>query len=155
MKYWLLKSEPNTYSISDLERDGETSWEGVRNYSARNNMRAMEVGDLGLFYHSNANPPGVAGICKIKREAYPDHYAWNTRSKYYDEKSPKEKPRWFMVDVQYVKSFDELVPLDRVKDTKALREMVLVKHGRLSVQPVKKSEFAAIVKMAKAGGRGI
>ena len=85
MNYWLLKSEPNTYSISDLERDGSTSWEGVRNYSARNNMRQMKVGDLGLYYHSNANPPGVAGICKIAREAYPDHYAWNKRSKYYAE----------------------------------------------------------------------
>jgi predicted RNA-binding protein with PUA-like domain len=152
MKYWLLKSEPNTYSIGDLERDGETSWEGVRNYSARNNMRAMEVGDLGLFYHSNANPPGVAGICKIKREAYPDHYAWTKRSKYYDEKSTKEKPRWFMVDVEYVRSFDEPVSLERVKDTRSLREMALVKQGRLSVQPVRKTEFEAIVKMAKVGG---
>lgn len=152
MKYWLLKSEPNTYSISDLERDGRTSWEGVRNYSARNNMRAMSLGDLGLFYHSNANPPGVAGICKVVREAYPDHYAWNKRSKYYDEKSPKEKPRWFMVDVEYVRAFDEPVSLERIKGTKALRDMVLVKQGRLSVQPVRKQEFEAIAKMAKAGG---
>jgi predicted RNA-binding protein with PUA-like domain len=153
MKYWLLKSEPNTYSISDLERDGETSWEGVRNYSARNNMRAMQAGDLALFYHSNANPPGVAGICKIKREAYPDHYAWNKRSNYYDEKSTKEKPRWFMVDVEYVESFDELVPLERIKETKSLREMALVKRGRLSVQPVGKKEFETIVKMAKGSDR--
>ncbi len=153
MNYWLLKSEPNTYSISDLERDGSTSWEGVRNYSARNNMRQMKVGDLGLYYHSNANPPGVAGICKIAREAYPDHYAWNKRSKYYDDKSPREKPRWFMVDVQYVESFDELLSLERIKDTKSLRDMVLVKQGRLSVQPVKKAEFDAIVRMAGGGGR--
>ncbi|MCZ6918660.1 MAG: EVE domain-containing protein [Gemmatimonadetes bacterium] len=153
MNYWLLKSEPNTYSISDLERDGSTSWEGVRNYSARNNMRQMKVGDLGLYYHSNANPPGVAGICKIAREAYPDYYAWNKRSKYYDDKSSREKPRWFMVDVQYVESFDELLSLERIKDTKSLRDMVLVKQGRLSVQPVKQSEFDAIVRMAGGGGR--
>jgi predicted RNA-binding protein with PUA-like domain len=137
MKYWLLKSEPNTYSISDLERDGETSWEGVRNYSARNNMRAMEVGDLGLFYHSNANPPGVAGICKIKREAYPDHYAWNTRSKYYDEKSPKEKPRWFMVDVQYQRKLKRNITLQEIRTHPALADLLLVRKGnRLSVMPV-------------------
>lgn len=154
MNYWLFKSEPNTYSISDLARDGQTSWEGVRNYSARNNMRDMKVGDLGLFYHSNANPPGVAGICKVAREAYLDHHAWNKRSRYYDEKSPKNKPRWYMVDVQYSESFGELVSLETIKATKSLRNMALVKQGRLSVQPVKKTEFAAIVKMAKRGGSG-
>ncbi len=106
--YWLLKSEPNVYSIADLQRDGSTCWEGVRNYSARNNMRRMTVGDLALFYHSNANPPGVVGVCRIKKEAYPE-----------------------------------------IKSTRSFEDMVLVRHGRLSVQPVKKSEFDAIVRMGR------
>ena len=147
--YWLLKSEPNVYSIADLQRDGSTCWEGVRNYSARNNMRRMTVGDLALFYHSNANPPGVAGICRIKKEAYPDRYAWNEKSKYYDEKSPKTNPRWFMVDVEYVSTLGAFVSLEEVKNTKSLENMVLVKRGRLSVQPVTKSEFETIVKKGK------
>lgn len=147
--YWLFKSEPDVYSIADLERDGATSWEGVRNYSARNNMRNMRAGDLGLFYHSNANPPGVAGICRVKKEAYPDHYAWNKRSRYFDPKSPKADPRWFMVDVEYVDTLPEFVPLDVIKQTKSLEDMVLVKRGRLSVQPVTKREFETIVKMGR------
>ncbi len=112
-------------------------------------MRKMAVGDIALFYHSNASPPGVAGICRIKREAYPDRYAWNKKSKYYDEKSPGTNPRWFMVDVEYVSTFDEFVSLEEVKSTKSLENMVLVKRGRLSVQPVTKSEFDTIVKKAK------
>jgi predicted RNA-binding protein with PUA-like domain len=149
--YWLLKSEPNVYSIDDLERDGHTCWEGVRNYAARNNMRAMAVGDLALFYHSNANPPGVAGVCRIKKEAYPDNYAWNKKSKYHDARSPRDKPRWFMVDVEYVETFDHLVSLETIKTTKALEDMVLVKQGRLSVQPAKKGEFDRIVRMGRDG----
>ena len=147
--YWLLKSEPTVYSIADLQRDGSTCWEGVRNYSVRNNMRRMTVGDLALFYHSNANPPCVAGVCRIKKEAYPDRYAWNERSKYYDEKSPKTDPRWFMVDVAYVSTFEEFVSLEEVKNTKSLENMVLVKRGRLSVQSMTKSEFDTIVKKGK------
>ena len=147
--YWLLKSEPNVYSIADLQRDGSTCWEGVRNYSARNNMRRMTVGDLALFYHSNANPPCVAGVCRIKKEAYPDRYAWNEKSKYYDEKSPKDSPRWFMVDVEFLEVLDRLVSLEEIKSNRSFEDMVLVKHGRLSVQPVKKSEFDAIVRMGR------
>ncbi len=149
MNYWLLKSEPNVYSIDALARDGHTCWEGVRNYSARNNMRNMAVGDLAIFYHSNANPPGAAGVCRIKKEAYPDRYAWNEKSKYFDEKSPKTNPRWFMVDVEYVATFGGFVSLEEVKNTKSLEHMVLVKRGRLSVQPVTKNEFDAIVKKGK------
>lgn len=148
-KYWLAKSEPNTYSIGDLARDGSTSWEGVRNYSARNNMRAMSVGDLVLFYHSNANPPGVAGIARVKREAYPDHFAWNQRSKYFDEKSTKEKPRWFMVDLEFVQAFKRFVPLDELKVAKGLEDMVVIKRGRLSVQPVTKKEFNIVKRLGK------
>lgn len=147
--YWLLKSEPNSYSIGDLKRDGSTCWEGVRNYSARNNMRRMTAGELALFYHSNADPPGVAGICRVKKEAYPDHYAWNKRSKYYDDKSSKDNPRWFMVDVEYVDTLPDLVSLEDIKSNKSLKDMVLVKRGRLSVQPVTKREFDVVLKMAK------
>jgi predicted RNA-binding protein with PUA-like domain len=91
-----MKSEPNVYSIDDLARDGSTCWEGVRNYQARNLMREMEVGDLVLYYHSNADPPGAIGVARVLRAAYPDHYSWSKRSKYYDEKSTKESPRWYM-----------------------------------------------------------
>lgn len=146
-KYWLAKSEPNTYSIEDLEREGSTCWEGVRNYSARNNMRAMSVGDLVLFYHSNANPPGAVGIARVKREAYPDHYSWNKRSRYYDEKSTKDKPRWFMVDLEFVEAFRRLVPLEELKRTRGLQNMVLLKRGRLSVQPVTQQEFDIVKRL--------
>lgn len=146
--YWLMKSEPTVYSIEDLERDKTTCWEGVRNYSARNNMRRMSVGDLVFFYHSNANPPGVAGVAKVVKEAYPDHYSWNRRSKYFDEKSTKDNPRWFMVDVGFVKRLKSFVSLEDIKGINSLKEMVLVKRGRLSVQPVKKREFDTILKMA-------
>lgn len=104
---------------------------------------------LALFYHSNANPPGVAGVCRIKKEAYPDRYAWNEKSKYYDEKSTEDSPRWFMVDVEFLEAFDRLVSLEEIKSTRSFEEMVLVKHGRLPVQPVKKSEFDAIVRMGR------
>ena len=147
-QYWLMKSEPYVYSIEDLEKDGSTCWEGVRNYKARNNMREMKVGDEVLYYHSNAKPPGVVGIARVCKEAYPDHYAWNKRSKYYDEKSTKDKPRWFMVDVEFVEKFPRLVALDELKEKKGLENMVVIKRGRLSVQPVTKKEFDIVKKMA-------
>jgi predicted RNA-binding protein with PUA-like domain len=100
--YWLMKSEPDTYSIDDLARDGRTHWDGVRNFKARNNMRAMKVGDEVLFYHSNASPPGVVGVARVCREAYPDPAQFDRKSKYHDEKSTREKPRWDMVDVEFV-----------------------------------------------------
>ena len=140
-QYWLMKSEPNTYSIDDLERDGSTCWEGVRNYQARNLMKTMREGDLVLFYHSNADPPGVVGIARVVREAYPDHSSWDKRNKYYDEKSTKDDPRWFMVDVGYVQKLKHMVSLDVLKSAKGLEDMVVTKRSRLSVQPVKKKEF--------------
>jgi predicted RNA-binding protein with PUA-like domain len=142
-----MKSEPGVYSIDDLQRDRTTSWDGVRNYSARNNMRAMKKGDLVLFYHSNANPPGVMGVAKVDKEAYPDATAWDKRSKYYDEKSTREKPRWFMVDVRFVETFKRLVSLDEMKEAKGLEDMVVIKRGRLSVQPVKQREFDIVRRM--------
>lgn len=149
-RHWLLKSEPGTYSISDLERDGSTCWEGVRNYQARNFMQEMKVGDQALFYHSSANPPGVAGLAEIVREAYPDHFAWDESSTYFDPRSTEEKPLWFMVDVGFVERFPELLPLPELRDDPALEGMELLRRGsRLSVQPVSKEHFEHIVKRAR------
>lgn len=149
--YWLMKSEPGTYSIDDLKRDRKTCWEGVRNYQARNLMKRMEKGDLALFYHSNANPPGVAGVAKVVREAYPDDYQFKKTSKYYDEKSTRDNPRWFMVDVGFVEKFPRLVPLEELKTAKGLEDMVVTKRSRLSVQPATRKEFGVVVKLG--GGK--
>lgn len=149
-RWWLAKSEPETYSIADLERDGRTMWEGVRNYQARNSMRDdMKIGDLVLFYHSSADPPGVAGLARVCSEPYPDPTQFDPKSKYYDETARKDDPRWILVDVEHVETFRELVPLEALKKDKALDGMLVVKRGmRLSVQPVEKKHFARILKMA-------
>lgn len=149
-RYWLMKSEEDVYSIRDLERDGTTCWEGVRNYEARNLMRdEMRVGDGVLFYHSNAKPPGVAGLARVSNRAYPDHFAFEKGNPYFDPKSDPENPRWFMVDVEYVEGFDDVVTLNDIKARPELADMVLVKRARLSVQPVTKEEFQVIKKMGK------
>jgi len=147
-QYWLMKSEPDVYSIEDLERDGSTCWEGVRNYKARNNMRAMTVGDEVLYYHSNAKPPGVVGLARVCKEAYPDHYAFDEKSKYFDAKSDSDNPRWSMVDVEFVSRAEEPLGLPEIKNDPALADMELVRYGRLSVQSVKKTEFDHVKKMA-------
>lgn len=148
---WLMKSEPDVYSIEDLQRDGSESWEGVRNYQARNFMREMAKGDLAIFYHSNAKPPGAAGVCRICREAYPDPTQFDKKSKYYDAKSKKEDPRWSMVDVEFVEEFDEVVSLQSMKDDLALEGMRVTQKGsRLSVQPVDKKHFERVLKLANA-----
>lgn len=147
-KYWLMKSEPDVYSIDDLERDGSTCWEGVRNYKARNNMKAMSVGDEVLFYHSNAKPPGVVGLARVCREAYPDHFQFDKKSKYFDAKSSEDDPRWHMVDVEFVAKAPEMVGLPEIKAESALSDMELVRYGRLSVQSVKKAEFDRVKRMA-------
>jgi predicted RNA-binding protein with PUA-like domain len=147
-QYWLVKSEPDSFSIDDLERDGSTSWEGVRNFQARNVMKQMKQGDRVLFYHSSTKPPGVAGIAEVVREAYPDHHAWTRSSDYFDDKASPENPIWVMVDIGFVGKLPRLVTLDEIKATPDLADMVLVKRSRLSVQPVTKSEFDRIVKLA-------
>jgi len=153
-RYWLVKSEPDVYSIDDLERDGTTSWEGVRNYQARNFLQEMKKGDRLLFYHSNAEPPGVAGIAEVVREAYPDSFAWDPKSKYHDPASTPEKPRWFMVDVGFVERFPHFVPLPLLKEQPELEGMeVLRKGSRLSVQPVSKEHFDRVVQLGRKGGR--
>ncbi len=146
MQYWLIKSEPTTYSIDDLQRIKQDHWEGVRNYQARNFMRdEMKVDDLALFYHSNATPPGVVGIARICREAHPDFTAWDPKSKYFDPKSSKKKPRWMMVDVEFVEKFPSLISLKELRGYPELKAMVLLQKGsRLSVQRATKSEFTFI-----------
>ena len=150
-KLWLMKSEPDVYSIDDLRRDGIEPWEGVRNYQARNYMRDMAEGDLALFYHSNAKPPGIAGICRIAREAYPDPTQFDRKSGYYDPKSKKDDPRWSRVDVEFVEKFDEEISLQALKDDPALEGMRVTQKGsRLSIQPVDEKHFKHVLKLAKA-----
>jgi predicted RNA-binding protein with PUA-like domain len=147
-RYWLMKTEPETYSIDDLERDGSTAWEGVRNFKARNNLKEMEVGDEVLFYHSSANPPGVAGIARVSRPAYPDPSQFDRKSDYHDPKSDPEKPKWYLVDVEFVAKAKTLVSLPSIREDAALADMELVRYGRLSVQSVTKPEFDRVKKKA-------
>lgn len=153
MNYWLMKSEPNAYSIDDLagEPKKTTHWDGVRNYQARNFMRdQMKIGDKVLFYHSSTDPPGVVGTAKVAKESYPDFTAFDPKDKHYDAKSKKDDPRWFMVDIKLEKKFKQIIPLEDLRQVKSLKEMVLLQKGsRLSVQPVRKKEFDAIVKIAE------
>ena len=152
MRYWLMKSEPDAFSIDDLaSRPKQTEpWDGVRNYQARNIMRdEMKCGDRVLFYHSNAKPPGVIGEAEVVREGYPDHTAFELDQKYYDAKSDPANPRWFMVDIQLVQKFPRLVALNELKEEAALQDMVLLNRSRLSVQPVSAKEFKHICKMAQ------
>lgn len=148
---WLMKSEPGTYSIDDLARDGRTQWDGVRNYQARNLMREMQAGDRVLFYHSNAKPPGVAGLARVVREAYPDPTARDPESAYYDPKASEADPRWYMVDIEFVERLPRLVPLADIKAAEGLADMVVTKRSRLSVQPVTDEEYRIVCAM---GGKG-
>lgn len=146
-----MKSEPHVYSIDHLERGGPEGWDGVRNYQARNFMREMAVGDLAIFYHSSAKPPGAAGVCVISREAHSDDSQFNKKSKYYDPKSKKEDPRWSMVEVSFVEKFTELVSLEALKNDPKLEGMRVTQKGsRLSVQPVDKAHFKRVLKTAGA-----
>jgi predicted RNA-binding protein with PUA-like domain len=142
-----MKSEPDVYSIDDLERDGSTYWDGVRNYKARNNMRAMHVGDEVLYYHSNQKPPGVVGIARVCSAPYPDPTQFDPKSKYFDAKSDPDNARWSLVDVEFVAKLPGMVSLDDIKAEAKLAEMELVRYGRLSVQSVKKAEFDRVKKM--------
>lgn len=150
MQYWLMKSEPHVYSIADLAREGKCGWEGVRNYQARNTMRdLMQVGDLVLFYHSSTEPPGVAGLARISKTGLPDPSQFDAQSDYYDPKSAPETPRWIMVEIEYVETFQQYLSLAELKNTPALAGMVLLQRGsRLSVQPVSPEHFELICKKA-------
>jgi predicted RNA-binding protein with PUA-like domain len=152
MPYWLMKSEPESYSIDHLKRDKVTPWSGVRNYQARNHMRAMSVGDRVLFYHSSVVPPGVAGLAEVVALAHPDATQFEKKGDYYDAKATKAKPIWECVDVAYRRKFKRLIPLDELRVVKALRKMELLRRGsRLSVQPVTREEFDAILEIAAKG----
>jgi len=146
VKYWLMKSEPNSYSIDDLQREGATGWDGVRNYQARNFMRDdMKVGDMVLFYHSNAKPPCVAGMGRISETGIVDPTAFDPNSDYYDPKSTKDNPRWIMVEVEFVEKFPTYISLEELKSIKSLSDMQLLQKGnRLSILPVTKKQFETI-----------
>ncbi len=154
MKYWLLKSEPDVFSFDDLKRrPGKTEpWNGVRNYQARNFMRdEMKVGDLGLFYHSSCAEPGVAGVVKITRAAYPDPTQFDPKSEYFDAASKKEEPRWLMVDVTHESDLPHFVHLHQLREDASLSDLLILRRGnRLSITPVEAAHFKRICKL---GGR--
>lgn len=153
-RYWLMKTEPDVFSIADLRKKGRSAWDGVRNYTARNFMKdEMAVGDLVLFYHSNATPPGVAGIARVCSATYPDPTQFDPKSEYYDPKSKPEAPRWWLIDVEFVEELPRFLPLPLLREAQALSDMMLLRKGmRLSVQPVSKEHFRWIL---KAGGAKI
>ncbi len=146
MNYWLMKSEPEVYSIDHLARDKKTYWDGVRNYQARNFMRdAMKPGDRVFFYHSNAEPSGIAGVAEVAGKGYPDPSQFDAKDGHYDPDSKKESPSWFCVDLKFVKKFPRVIPLEELKKVKGLEKMLLLKRGqRLSVQPVTAKEWEII-----------
>jgi predicted RNA-binding protein with PUA-like domain len=150
-RYWLMKCEPSAYTIADLERDGRTTWEGVRNYQARNFMRdQMQEGDGVLFYASNADPSGVTGLARIAKAGYPDHFAWKKGHKYFDVASTEANPVWYLVDIAFVERFAGTVSLETLKATKGLEDMMVTKKGsRLSVQPVTRAEYDIVVKLGR------
>ena len=152
MAYWLFKSEPESYSFDDLmgEADRTTGWDGVRNYQARNFLRdAIKVGDGVLFYHSNADPPAIAGIAEVVREGHPDPSAFDPESKYYDPKSKPDAPIWFQVSIRGVQAVDPPLSLPRLREVPELAGMELLRKGsRLSVQPVSEAEWKTILKLA-------
>lgn len=148
-RYWLMKSEPDVFSFDDLmARPKRTEpWEGVRNYQARNHLRDMKPGDRALFFHSSTNPPHVAGVVEIASAPRPDETALDPRSEYFDPKATKEDPRWVLVDVRGLRKLERPVPLSELRETPALRSMVVVQNTRLSVQPVKAAEYRKVLSL--------
>jgi predicted RNA-binding protein with PUA-like domain len=154
MNYWLMKSEPDVFSIHDLQSASKqtTPWEGVRNYQARNFMKdQMRIGDKVLFYHSSCEVPGVAGLAQVSSKPKPDPTCWDPKSPYFDPKSSQEQPRWWMVDVKWLKTFAQPVTLQWIREHPDLQEMLLIRKGqRLSIQPVTPKEYQII---ATAGSK--
>lgn len=153
MNYWLMKSEPDVFSIHDLKSSPQSTsgWDGVRNYQARNFMKdSMQPGDQVLFYHSSCAEPGVAGLAKVSSEAIPDPSSWDPESPYFDPKSTKENPRWWMVKITWQATFKQVVSLKWIREQKALESMLLIRKGqRLSIQPVTAEEYQYIVESAQ------
>lgn len=149
MQYWLIKSEPHVYGIGQLKKEKRAEWDGVRNYQARNMMRDdMQIGDLALYYHSNCAEPGVVGVARVASEPYPDPTQFQKRSKYYDEKSKKEDPRWILVDFEFVTELTEKVNLAAMKADPRLAGMLCLRKGnRLSITPVEGKHFRRICKL--------
>jgi predicted RNA-binding protein with PUA-like domain len=150
MNYWLFKSEPTTYGIDHLAKDGATAWTGVRNYQARNFMRdAMRKGDRGFFYHSSCEVPGIAGIVEVSRAAYPDETQFDRKSKQYDPGATPENPRWFNVELKFVKK-TRVVSLAELRSEKTLKDMQVLQRGnRLSITPVTQAEWDCIMALLK------
>ncbi|ATN74852.1 EVE domain-containing protein [Coxiella burnetii] len=151
MNYWLLKSEPTSYSIDDLfrEKNKITRWDGVRNYQARNFMRdGMKKGDLAFFYHSNCEKPGIVGVFEVVRESYPDLTALDPEDHHYDPKSTPDNPRWLMVDIKFRKKFPQVISLQELRQNPKLKDLlILCKGNRLSITPVSKAHWDAIMKL--------
>lgn len=146
MSYWLVKSEPNTYSIDDLKRDKSTLWDGIRNYQARNYLQSMKVGDEVLFYHSNSEPSAIVGLCTVTKTAVPDPTQFDKKSKYYDDGASSEKPRWFSPTFKFSEAFEQPIELPALRKVAKLKNMVLLQRGsRLSVHPVTVDEFNSIL----------
>lgn len=148
--YWLMKCEPSAYTIEALEKDGTTGWEGVRNYQARNFMRAMKQGDGVLFYASNADPSGATGVARVEREAYPDPYQFRKGHRYYDPESNPDDPAWSTVEIAFVERFARTVPLSELRAMPGLENMEILRKGsRLSVTPLTKAEFDIVRKLGR------
>ena len=149
MQYWLMKSEPDTYSIDDLQSFGVDHWDGIRNYQVRNFFRdQMQVGDQAFFYHSNCKEPGIVGTMEIVSKAYPDHTAFDPSEKYFDSKSDPENPRWLMVDVRYIRHLNRMITLAELRQQKQIADMKLLQRGnRLSVLPLSKMEWQYILEL--------
>lgn len=149
MNYWLLKTEPTTFSISDLKREKITSWEGVRNYQARNFLLEMQPGDVALIYHSSTAQPSVVGTANVVAEAYPDKTARQQKSQYYDPRSTVNKPIWYTVDIEFTSAFKTPVSLEHLKGDPFFADMMVIRPGmRLSIQPVSKKHFDHIIRLA-------
>lgn len=151
INYWLMKSEPDTYSINDLAKEGKTIWDGVRNYQARNFLRQMQNGDLSFFYHSNANPSGIVGLMRVVESNITDRTQFDIQSKYYDPKATLESPRWQTAIVEFVEVFPSIISLERLKQEFSENELLVVKRGnRLSVMPVKVTVAEKILFIAQS-----
>jgi predicted RNA-binding protein with PUA-like domain len=149
MAYWLMKSEPDVYSIDNLAKDGREMWDSIRNYQARNMMRDdMRIGDEIFFYHSNCKEPGVVGIMKVASEPYPDPVQFDKKSRYFDEKSSEDNPRWILVDVEFVRKLSRNITLTEIKAEKSLEDMILTRRGnRLSIMPVEKKHWNKVLSL--------
>ena len=153
MRYWLMKSEPETYSIDDLEREGVNMWEGCRNFTVRNYIRdTMQIGDRAFFHHSNANPSGIVGTMEIVSDPYPDPTQFDPESHYYDPKAKKERPTWYVRDVKFLSKFKRIVSLAELRETPGLEEMLVTRKSRLSVQPVTREEFEIVRGLGRGTG---